>query len=234
MTLNFAHRGFSGRYPENTMLAFQKALETHCDGIELDTHLTRDGELVVIHDESVDRTTNGTGLVKDMDYAALRRLDAGNGERIPTLDEYFDLVEKTRIVTNIEMKNSVFRYDGMEEKVIKKVRERRLEEKVIFSSFNHFSMVQCGELAPEIKRGFLVWSWYIDVGAYAKKHGMYSINPEYNSLTDEAVKEIHSRGVKIYAYTPNERREFESLISREVDCIITNEPALLDETLGRR
>ncbi|GHV89808.1 glycerophosphoryl diester phosphodiesterase [Spirochaetia bacterium] len=233
MTKNFAHRGFCTRYPENTLLSFQKAQETKCDGIEMDVHLARDGEVVIIHDETVDRTTNGKGFIKDMDYAEIRKLDAGSGEHIPTLDEYFDLVERTPLVTNIEMKNSMFWYRGMEEKVIGMIHKRKLEDRIIFSSFNHFSMLKCKKLAPEIRAGFLSYSWFIDVGAYTKKHGMESIHPDYCSLTDETIAEIHNQGIKIYTYTVNKRKDMERLAGLGVDCLITNDPALLDDVLGR-
>jgi glycerophosphoryl diester phosphodiesterase len=231
---NYAHRGFSARYPENTLLAFQKAIEAKCDSIELDIHLTRDGEIVIIHDEEVDRTTDGHGFVKDHSYAELRRLNAGQGERISTLDEYFDLVEEFSIVTNIEMKNSIFRYEGMEEAVIKKICNRGLEKKIIFSSFNHFSMLKCKKLIPEIKCGFLVWSWFIDIGAYTKKHGIDYIHPEYNALTGDAVKEIRNNGIGINAYTVNRREDMERLVEKSIDGIITDEPELLREVLQQK
>jgi glycerophosphoryl diester phosphodiesterase len=215
-------------------LAFQKAIEAKCDGIELDTHLTRDGEIVIIHDEEVDRTTDGHGFIKDHSYADLRRLNAGQGEHIPTLDEYFDLVEGLPIVTNLEMKNSIFRYEGMEEAIIKKICNRGLEKRIIFSSFNHFSILKCKKLIPEIKCGFLIWSWFIDIGAYTKKHGIGYIHPEYNALTDDAVKEIRNNGIGINAYTVNRREDMESLAEKDIDGIITNEPELLQEVLQQK
>ena len=114
MTKNFAHRGYSGKYPENTLLAFEKALEAGCDGIELDVHLSSDGEVVIIHDELVDRTTDGTGLVGSHTLAQLKTLDASAGFRgvygrneIPTLREYFELVKEKDVGTNIELKTGV-------------------------------------------------------------------------------------------------------------------------------
>jgi glycerophosphoryl diester phosphodiesterase len=231
MSKNFAHRGFSGAYPENTMLAFQKALEAQCDGIELDVHLARNGELVIIHDETVDRTTNGRGFIGDMDYQEIRGLDAGKGEHIPALGEYFDLVEKQPVVTNIELKNGVIWYAGMEEKVIAMVRRRGLEDRVIFSSFNHFSMLKCKKLAPEIRCGFLAGDWIINAGAYTKTHGMESYHPEFYSLNDEAVREIHAQGISVNTWTVNSRKDMERLVSLGVEGIITNDPALLHDVL---
>ena len=162
MTLNIGHRGFSGLYPENTMLSFQKALEAGVDGFEFDTHLTKDGEIVVIHDEKIDRTTNGTGFVKDYTYEELKQFDASSvfaGQYgfnyIPTLREYFELTKGMDLMTNIELKNSIIWYDGMEEKVIAMIREYGVEEQIVLSSFNHYSIMKCKKLAPELKCGFL-------------------------------------------------------------------------------
>ena len=146
---NFAHRGFSGKYPENTMLAFRKALECGADGIEMDVQLTKDGELVVIHDERVDRTTNGTGYVRDYTLDELRKLDASyiysdevGFQTIPTFDEYCQWVSGTPLVTNIELKTGVYPYPGIEDKVWPVLQRYHLEEKVIISSFNHESVLR--------------------------------------------------------------------------------------------
>jgi glycerophosphoryl diester phosphodiesterase len=227
MTKNIAHRGFSSIYPENTMLSFEKALETGCDGIELDVHLSRDGQLVIIHDETVNRTTNGTGYVKDMTFGELRSLKIEKEQRIPSLEEYFDFIEKTNLFTNIELKNDIFRYDGMEEKVIAAIRKRNLSEKIIFSSFNHFSILKCKTLAPEISCAFLTYSWYIDVGAYTKHHGLPYVHPLYTSLTDEAVKEIHSHDISINTYTVNDPGETRRLATLGIAGIITDDPKML-------
>lgn len=226
-TKNFAHRGFSARYPENTMLAFQKAAETGCNGIELDIHLTADRQIVILHDEEVDRTTNGHGLVKDMTLAELQALDAGRGEKIPTLGEYLDFVAGTRLLTNIELKNSIFWYEGMEAMVIDMLRRRGLQNRVLFSSFNHYSMARCKELAPEIDCGLLTWDWIIDAGAYARRCGMNALHPEYHNVTPAIADEIHINGIEINAYTVNDRAEIERLLGLGVSGIITNDPELL-------
>ena len=126
----FAHRGFSGKYPENTMLAFKKAEEVGCYGIELDVQLTKDDEIVIMHDETIDRTTSGTGNIRDYTYQELCLVDCyGKFEgkydfqRIPTLREYLTWVKDTGLVTNIELKNSVYYYEHLEEKVIDMVRD---------------------------------------------------------------------------------------------------------------
>ncbi len=145
MTKNFAHRGYSGKYPENTMLAFRKAVEAGADGIELDVQLTKDGVPVIIHDELVDRTTNGKGRVKEMTLDELRQLDASyiyagqyGVTRIPTFREYCEFVRDLPITTNIEMKTGIFEYLGIEEKVLDMIREFHLEDKVIISEYCEF------------------------------------------------------------------------------------------------
>ena len=231
MTKNIAHRGFSASYPENTLLAFQKALDAGCDGIELDVHLTRDKKIVVIHDESVERTTDGSGFVKDMTLDELCALDAGQGEQIPTLEKYLDLVEQAGIISNIELKNSVFRYPGMEEIVIQAIRERGISQKVILSSFNHYSILECKRIAPEIRCGFLTDSWIVNAGAYTKSHGVECLHPEYRNLTDEIVGEIHANGVAINTYTVDDAQAMARLSALGVAGVITNNPALLKEVL---
>jgi len=171
MSKIFAHRGFSGKYPENTMLAFEKAVEIGVDGIEMDVHLTKDNELVIIHDEDIRRTCNGEGLVKDMTLEELKKFDASATytgvygiNPIPTLREYFELVKDTEIITNIELKTGIFEYPTIEKRVIDMIYEYGLQDKIILSSFNHFTVKRCEEHAPEIKRGFLSESWLIDYG----------------------------------------------------------------------
>ena len=125
----FAHRGYSAKYPENTMAAFKAALKFNVDGIELDVHETKDGALVVIHDEKVNRTTNGKGYVKDYTLKQIKELDAGSwfnknfkGEKIPTLKEVLQLVKPTGKIVNIELKSNIIPYDGMDLKVVELIR----------------------------------------------------------------------------------------------------------------
>lgn len=162
MSKVFAHRGFSGKYPENTMLAFEKAVELGVDGIELDVHLSKDGEMVIIHDEKVDRTCNGTGKVKDLTLAELRELDASamfagqfGINRIPTLEEYMEHVRDLPLITNIELKTNIYEYEGLLEKVHGIIRQYQYEDRVIISSFNHYSVVKMMKIAPELKYGLL-------------------------------------------------------------------------------
>lgn len=233
MIKNFAHRGFSGMYPENTMLAFQKAVETEgCNGIELDVHLIKDGELVIIHDETIDRTcVNGTGRVKDFTYDELKKFDvsfkfAGQCEpqHIPTLREYFELVKDKDIVTNIELKTGIYEYTGIEQKVWDLIQEFGLEEKIIISSFNHETVMRMKQLCPAMPCGLLTESWLINPGQYVKACGIECYHPIYLSLSEEVVAEVKSHGIMINTWTVNEEEDIKTMIERGVTSIIGNFP----------
>lgn len=231
MSKIFAHRGFSGEYPENTMLAFRKAVEAGSDGIELDVHLSQDGEIIVMHDEKIDRTTDGSGYIREYTAEELRRFDAGAAwkgrfpfEPIPTLREYFQLVKDSPLVTNIELKNSIFWYEGMEEKVIALIREFGLEDRIIFSSFNHESIAKCRRLAPEIPGGFLYDCWIIDSGSYAAANGVQYLHPSFHDINEEIVRKVHSQGVGFNVWTVNDEDVMRRLAQLEVHGIITNYP----------
>lgn len=159
----WAHRGCSQMYPENTLLAFSKACEINgLAGIELDIQLTKDDQLVVIHDEKVDRTTNGTGFVKDLTLEELKKLEIsyadGSIEHIPTIEEVLDLIGprlKDGMKLNIELKNSSIRYNGMEEKIVKLIRGKGLQKSVIYSTFYARSLELLHTLDPDAELGIL-------------------------------------------------------------------------------
>lgn len=159
----WAHRGCSQRYPENTLLAFERAAEIKgLEGIELDIQLTKDGYLVVCHDERVDRTTDGIGEVRQYNLAELKklRIDAGNGkyEQIPTMEEVLDLLGdklKSGLRLNIELKNSVFPYEGMEEKIVDLIHRRNLEKQIVYSTFYAMSLQKMRKFDPDAELGIL-------------------------------------------------------------------------------
>lgn len=194
--INFAHRGFKGKYPENTMLAFKKAVEAGADGIEFDVHLSKDGQLVIIHDETLDRTTDGEGLVCEKTLEELQNLNASklypdfDIQKIPTLREYFEFAKDKEIVTNIELKNSIIEYKGLEEKVYELIKEYGLGDKIIISSFNHNSLVRFKKLAPEIKCGVLESSRLYKPWEYVKKLGMEYFHPMNFTIDKEIAEEF--------------------------------------------
>jgi glycerophosphoryl diester phosphodiesterase len=229
MTLNFAHRGFSARYPENTLLAFRQAITAGCDGIELDVHLSRDGTPVIIHDEDTLRTTGVQGQVGELSYSDLRRLDAGQGEPVPSLEDYLDLVASLPIVTNIELKNDRVHYAGLEEKVLDMVRRRKLEHRIIFSSFNHDSVIKCKALAPDIPCGFLIEQAVEDPAAYLRRYGVDYFHPDYRLLNGPFGEAAFREKLALHVWTVDDRDGFHDLLHRRVRGVITNNPLLLNE-----
>ena len=239
MTLNFAHRGFSGEYPENTMLAFRKAIEAGAQGIELDVHFTKDKEVVIIHDETIDRTTDGKGEVESFTYDELCRFNAyGRFEgkydfqKIPTLREYFELVKPVDgFLTNIELKTGINEYPGIEKAVLKIIDEFELRDRIIISSFNHFSVKHFKEIAPDVKCGFLEESRIIDFGAYAKKYGVEFIHPLYKCLTKDVFDEVYSNGIGINTWTVNDENAVRYLVKNNVNAVIGNYPDMVSRVL---
>ncbi len=239
MTKNFAHRGFSGKYPENTMLAFEKAIAEGVDGIELDVQLTKDGEVVIIHDEKIDRTTDGEGYVVDYTYEELSKFDASyiyrgkmGFNKIPTLREYFELVKDLDIITNIELKTGINEYLGIEEKVWDLIQEFKLQDNIIISSFNHFSVMRMKKIAPNMKYGFLSEDWIIDAGKYTHSHGIQCYHPRFNNLIPEVIEELKSYGLEINTWTVNLESDMRYLISHKIDVIIGNYPDLAKKIIN--
>src|SRR5437868_4519466 len=149
------HRGAMGHCPENTFASFERGLQLGADWIEMDVHLSRDGALIVIHDETLDRTTNGRGYVKDHTLAELKRLDAGNGERIPTLHEVLDWAKNRKAILDIEIKNAPVYYDGIESKVVDALDSSGMTERSVVISFDHQAVKRVKELDARVVTGVL-------------------------------------------------------------------------------
>ncbi|MFJ8528823.1 glycerophosphodiester phosphodiesterase [Bacillus sp. NPDC094106] len=237
--LIFAHRGVKGTHPENTMIAFQEAELIGADGIELDVHLSKDGELVVIHDETVDRTTNGVGLVSEKTVKELQALDAGSHKnpsfheaKIPTLREVFTWLSTTNLQLNIELKTDVIHYPKIEEKVIELVREYHLSNQIIFSSFNHDSVSVLAKIAPEIPRAILYDEPLADPIAEAKKREAAGLHPNFRLLTKEFVQSAQQQGYVFRPYTINEYKDLQTMIDYGIDVIITDWPIRAFELLS--
>lgn len=240
MIKNFAHRGFKGKYPENTMLAFEKAVEAGAQGIEFDVQMSSDGHVVIIHDERLERTTDGSGFVGQHSLEELKELNASNQEKeefgfnaILTLREYFEYVKDKDIISNVELKNSIINYPGMEEKVLELVEEFKLRDKVILSSFNHLSMVKVKELDENIKCGILAASWLVNPGHYCKSLGMEAYHPAAYSLDEETMEELREHGIEVNAWMGQIDFSLERLIELKVDAIISDHTDKLHELLDR-
>lgn len=232
-----AHRGFSGDYPENSPLAFQKAVElTDADGFESDVHITKDGELVIFHDATLERTSNGTGYIKDYTYDELLGLDIGAwkspefaGQHIWTFDQLLDFCAETKMLLNMELKNYEVFYEGLEQRVIDAICAHKMEDRVFVSSFNHISMQNFKNLNGDIETGLLYDKPYLDMDAYIKRSNADNMHPRYMLLQyqPELVELYHGNGMKVNTWTVNDEEDMRDMIARGVDCIISNHPDLL-------
>ncbi|WP_407270810.1 glycerophosphodiester phosphodiesterase [Radiobacillus sp. PE A8.2] len=239
--INYAHRGASAYYPENTLIAFEKAIELGATGIETDVQMTRDGELVLIHDESLQRTTGINSLVKDISYDLIKDADAGSWfhqdfstVRIPKLAELLELVKDTNVTINIELKNGILFYPTLEEKVIELIRTYGITDRVILSSFNHYSLVKVKEIAPEITTGVLFMEGLYQPWNYAKQLGATALHAITYATQPELVAEARNYGIIYNTFTVNNKIQMEQLISGGVAGIITDYPDRLAEVLGSK
>lgn len=237
--LVWAHRGASGYAPENTLAAFQKAVDLGADGVELDIQLTKDDQIVVIHDETIDRTSDGKGWVKDYTLEELRAFNYNRTKPeykhadIPTMREVFELLKPTGLFINIEIKTGVVFYEKIEEKILALTKEMGMEDRVCYSSFNHYTVTRIHELKPDAEVGFLYADGPINMPSYGVKHGVNALHPAlYNLQYDGFVKECKEKGLKLNVWTVNERPYMEMCCQYGVDAIITNYPDIAKEVVG--
>ena len=227
----FAHRGASAYAPENTMAAFRSALSCRADGIELDVHLSADHQVVVIHDDDVSRTTNGRGKVYELTLEELRRLDAGQGEAIPTLMEVLELIGD-RMLVNIELKGFPGSAASLPEKVTRLVNDLSLNSTVIYSSFHPRLLIRTRRYAPQAKCGLLMLD-----GAMQSTLPMitsvfvhpWSLHPHYSSVTHNYIKRANRKHKAVITYTVNQPQEMQRLFNLGVHGIITDDPILAIE-----
>jgi glycerophosphoryl diester phosphodiesterase len=232
MTKIFAHRGSAGTHPENTMVSFQEAERVGADGIELDVQMTKDGEIVVIHDETIDRTTNGKGWVKDFTYRELRNFDASYkfvGQYgfcpIPLLEEVLAWGKETNLLFNIELKNSIIPYEQLEEKVIRLIQLYRLEHRVILSSFNHNSMAVCHQMAPNIETALLSMESLHQPWNYVRLMGASGLHSHYMTVSELFVRDAQLHRVAVRPFTINKEFIMKKMFQYKVDAIFTDYPA---------
>lgn len=228
----FAHRGASYYAPENTLPAFELAHEQGADGIELDVQLTKDGKVVVIHDETIDRVSTGTGYVRDYTLSELRKFSfhnqireyAGHAE-IPLLREVLKLVKPWGIKVNIELKTGIFWYPEIEEKIVRIVWEENMEEKVIYSSFNHYSIQKIQEIKPDADVAYLFSDVIIDAHKYSGYNGVKGLHiPLYQAEMRNILEKYQKSNLPIRVWTADRRKELEMLIHAGVTAIFTNRP----------
>jgi len=220
--LCFAHRGASGHEPENTLPAFEKAIALGAEWIELDVHAV-EGELIVIHDDRLERTTNGTGYVTEKSLDDLRSLDAGNGQRIPTLREVFDLVDQ-RAGINVELKGPDTA--GLTCQLINEYVNDHgwISDRFIVSSFNRHELKKAHRLMPGIKIGVILGGAYCRYAAFAKRRAVYSVHPRMDLVNIKFVEQAHRLGLKVFVYTVNNIADIMQMKAMGVDGIFTNYP----------
>lgn len=215
--LKIGHRGAAGHLAENTIASFEKALELQVDGIELDVHLSLDKEIMVIHDETIDRTSSGTGFVNQFTALELKEYS------IPTLREVFDLIDKKCII-NIEIKD-IKAPKFVNEFIKKSIKEKHWNyNQIIVSSFEWDALLEINTLNNQIKLGVLTEEIYDDAIHFAKTVKAFSINPNFNSLKTKSVKNIHKEGFQIHTWTVNRQEDITFVKSLSVDAIISDFP----------
>lgn len=239
----FAHRGASAYAPENTLAAFELALRQGADAIELDTKLTADGHVVVIHDQTIDRTTPKSGKVREIHLQDIRKLDAGShfdiafkGEKVPTLEEVLKAVGQLTLV-NIEIANYASVTDELPYKVAQIVKRLHLGHRVLFSSFNPLALIRARKILPETPLGLLAlpgkpgwaarsWPGYL--------LNYQSIHPEFRDVTPSLVKSAHRKGKLVFVFTVNQAEEMQRLFELNVDGIFTDDPVLAQQVRAAR
>lgn len=228
--LILGHRGVPGQAPENTLAGFELAMAQGADGVELDVHLSRDGELVVIHDELLDRTTDGHGPVGAHSFSELRQFNASakfakgfERQCIPTLGEVVEALDDSAFI-NIELKSGVVLYPGIEERLADFIIARGMVDRVIVSSFNHYSIVELKRIAPEIKVGLLYMAALVNAWEYADSIGADALHPLHYSVRKEFVEASHSCGIMVNPWAPVSENDLRRVISAGVDAVITNVP----------
>ena len=229
----WAHRGASGYEPENTLASFAKAVELGADGIELDIQLTKDGQLVVLHDELINRTSTGTGLVNDYTLSELRSFDFSFPKKfpghkklpIPTMEEVFALIRPTNLIINIELKTGILFYPGIEQKILDMTRAFGMEDRVIYSSFNHYTIRSIRQMNPEAKTALLFQDGFIDVPEYAKQMGVDALHPEiYIIRYPGFMGKCAQLGLDVNTWTVNKEEYMRLCCEYGVNAIITNYP----------
>lgn len=231
----FAHRGASAHAPENTLAAFELAARQNAPAIELDAMLCGDGHIVVIHDDTVDRTTDGHGRVRELSLGALQELRAGaafgekySGERIPTLSEVFETVGN-KLAINIELKNYASPFDSLPEKTADLITHHHLEDSVLISSFNPIALRRFKQVLPSVPVGMLATRGF--GGSWARNFprrwlAFEAIHPDFRDASPEFIRSKQKQGLSINVYTVNHPQDISRLCNWGVEGIITDDPLM--------
>jgi glycerophosphoryl diester phosphodiesterase len=234
--LIYAHRGARGYAPENTMPAFRQAIICQADGIELDVQVTKDQQLVICHDHTIDRTSNGSGWIKDLTLTELKALDFGSwfapsfaNESIPTFQEFFAWYVTTPLLLNIEIKNGPVVYEGIEEQLINIMKSNiprnfDLYHRIIISSFYHPSLVKIKQLEQRFKTGVLFDDRPVDVLSLIQQTNADYLHPHWHYLETNWIEAAHEAGIGVNSYTINTQEEFDFSRATNIDGIFSDYP----------
>lgn len=231
----WAHRGASAKAPENTIPAFKLAVKQGADGIELDVQLSKDGIVVVTHDERIDRVSNGTGFVKDYTWKELQEFNFNNGKEeygfvpIPTLEEVYQIFGQMDLTINVELKTNKFRYEGIEEKVTALSEKYNLGRKVIYSSFSPSTLTKMRCLCPECLIGLIYLHEWADAPKYAIAKKLNAVHPPLKACNQKLVNKCKSYGLDLNIWKVNTMEAFEKMVKFEVNAVITDWPGLFSK-----
>lgn len=230
----WAHRGNSCQFPENTLEAFESALALGSDGLELDVHMTCDQQIVVTHDESIERVSNGRGRVADQTLAQLRSYNFHKTKphsvamaRIPLLAEVLELVKPSQAMVNIEIKSGIVLYKGIEKAVWQLVRDFGMEDRILYSSFNHFSLTTLKQIDPHTRIGLLYSEAMVDPALYAKHVQADAIHPFFpNCFAPGVMEGCRAEEIMVNPWTVDDPEMMRSLKEVGVHAVITNDPGM--------
>lgn len=227
-----AHRGVSQVKPENTLLALEMAIDSNCDGIEFDVQLTKDNIPVIIHDETIDRTSNGKGYISNYTLEQLKKYNFGinfnyEGVTISTLNEFLKLTiqKKYSKLLNIEIKNDIIHYPNIEEKILDLVLKYNLQDQVLFSSFNHQSMYRMRELSKAAIIALLYKDKSPNLNELIKINA-YSAHFNVEMASKELLDSLNQKNIKSFFYTANDPVEIKRLLEIGVDGIFSDNPQI--------
>ena len=227
--LLIAHRGASKIAPENTLKAFQKAIDLKADYVEFDVHASKDGEIVIMHDENTSRTTGHKGSISDMTLKELKELDCGEGEQIPTLRELINIA-KGKIGLQLEIKAK-----GLAEKIVAQLREADLIESTIISAFDHEELLEVQKIEPKLRLSALVLGIKKNKTLReAIENKFFAVHPLYKFVNEKFLENAHQNNIKINAWTVDSKVRMRKLIEMGIDGIITNDIVVANEILNRK
>jgi glycerophosphoryl diester phosphodiesterase len=237
-----AHRGDLAHAPENTLPSFQQAIQKGADGVELDAKLTSDGHIIVIHDTTVDRTTDGKGRIQSFTLEAIRKLDAGSwfdkkfsGTKVPLLEEVFETVGRDKLI-NIELTNYATPRDGLVVRVCKLIKQHGNQKQIIFSSFFASNLKIAAQVLPEVPRGLLTMPGLLGIWgrSFGFMFGDYqALHPHISNASREQMQRAHRLKRRVHVWTANTPEEVTQLKSWGVDGIFTDDPEVAVRALGR-